>query len=277
MMKHARIVALILMTLVMSSCGQDTNSGGEATLEVWAEWDGELPEGSRFLLTVLNCPFTMPPAYDELGNIENGVASARIEGIPSGQWCLTAVIDVDPDDGLLPKPGYDITIVDLELDESMPVTLVAGVTTTVEVKLELRQEIQTDVVEAGDVVEDLEPDSGEGELPGPDDVWLQVIVDCPSCTSTAPVIFYGYAGEEMGMIPDLHNKFSQEIFFPGTWIIKDSGPITKETIEPGTYIVSGYQDLDDAGMMPEEGEPTTAPVIIELIAGEWNEVNLILE
>ena len=277
-MNSVRIAVLVVSVLVTAACGEKESSGnGTATLEVWGEWEGELPDEARFLLTLMTCPFTMPPEHDALGVIADGVANARIDGVTPGQWCLTAVIDVDPDDGLLPEAGYDITIVDLPLDGSLPVTLVAGETTVVEVDLELRQNIQTDVVSPMDVVEEVQTEDTVGEIPGPADVWLQVQVACPSCASEAPVIFYGYPGEEMGTIPDLHNKFSQDVSFPGTWVVKDSGYFDKLPIQPGTYIVSAYQDLDDAGLMPEEGEPGAVPLVVELVAGEWNQVSLVLE
>jgi hypothetical protein len=278
-MSAPRLLASLLLGLIAASCGADhaSNSGGKATLEVWGTWKAPLPDEARFLLTVVNCPFTMPPEYDALGTIEDGIARARIDGITPGQWCLTAVIDMDPNDGLLPKPGFDITIVGLALNESLPVTLEDGKTTVVEVALELILQSPADVVEAPDLVDDTDEDGTPEEAPGPDDVWLKLTVDCPTCATSAPLVFYGYAGEEMGTIPELHNKFSQAVAFPGSWVIKESGPFAQGAIAAGTYIVSAYQDLDDKGMMPEAGEPTAQARVVNLLAGEWNAIDLTLE
>jgi len=116
----------------------------------------------------------------------------------------------------------------------------------------------------------------EGEQPGADDVWVRVTVSCDACETDAPVVFYGYEGDTPGMIPDIYNKISEGVSFPLTVEFKETGAMSVGPFVEGPFIVAAYQDLDDAGMGPEDGEPISEYASVDLVKGVWNEIDLAL-
>jgi|GEM_PF-7098812 len=273
------ILLVLLSAAFQQGCGgeDETDTSELGTLEVSGEWAGELPENARLVLIVMECPFIMPPQYDSIGEIVDGVASGSIEGVEPGEWCLQTYIDVDPEDGLMPKYGYDITLVpEEEGDQSVAFEIEAGKITTVEVQFELVEDSDGDVDGESENSE-VESESEEIQVPE-DEVWLKVDIDCSDCTGDAPVIVYGYEGEELGTIPQIFNSFEEDISFPMSVIIKETGPLTSGPVPEGKHIIGAYQDLNDAdGMGPQDGDPIDDPQIIELEKGKLNELEFTLE
>jgi hypothetical protein len=138
-------------------------------------------------------------------------------------------------------------------------------------------DMDTDADSDSDTDADTDSDTDTGEeQPGEDDVWVRVTVSCDICDTAAPVVIYGYEGDTPGTIPDIYNKISDGLSFPLTVEIKETGAMSVGPFVEGPFIVAAYQDLDDAGMGPEDGEPISEYASVDLVKGEWNEIDLTL-
>jgi len=261
-----RIVLLAgVLAASIASCGGGGDGKGTGAVEVVGAFSGDATPGASVPIVITGCPLEMPPEYSGSGTIAGGQAQGIVDGIPAGGWCVLTYVDMDPEDGLMPVVGLDATMVLPAGDQSIPVTVTAGKTATVTVDFEV----------AGD---DTDTGTGTDDAgPGTDDVWVRLTVACDACTTSAPVIFYGYAGDTPGTIPDIYNKITGGVAFPLTVELDETGAASVGPFVAGPFIVAAYQDLDDAGMGPEDGEPISAYASVELVAGAWNEIALALE
>ncbi len=256
-------LAVVLgLGLALGACDDAGDEEPEAattgSLEIVGGWVGELPEGARPSVALFDCPFVMPPRKTAGGTIAEDRATVQVTDLAPGEICVMAFLDADHGDGVMPINGLDLVAYPPEGQQSFAVTIASGETTRLDVTYELR----------GD-----DPDLPEEE-PGAEDVWIHLQVTCATCDTTMPVVFYGYAGEEMGMIPDLFNKFTEDVSFPFAATIRLSGAFQPAALAAGRYIVLAYQDVDGTGMKPGEDEPQSEPLILDLVAGTWNEVTL---
>lgn len=270
------ISLLLLSAIALSSCSEE-DAPANGRLEVTATWTEEVPEASELLLIVMSCPFTMPPEYSSLGTIEEGTVTGAIEDIEPSEWCLQAYIDVDPDDGLVPKPGYDVTLVLEDGAQSLPVTIVEGETTSLTLEFEMVDEDGDEEDGDGEEGEDGDGEETE-EQPGADDVWIKVNVECETCSSDISLLFYGYPGTEMGTIPLIYNEITSPEF-PLTFIVKETGPLTTGPVPEGQHLINLYQDLDTTdGPGPQAGDPIgSEDQIVDLKKGTWNEFDFTME
>ena len=145
---------LLLLFLASPGCSNDTNPSGDTdsdsdsdsdsdtgTVSVTGNFDGSAPEGSALRVSVFECPFAMPPDYFFEGtwDSETGAVEASQDDVDPGDWCLMAYIDIDPDDGLAPMDGLDPVNATGEenSDGAIPITVVAGETTAVDLTFEI--------------------------------------------------------------------------------------------------------------------------------------------
>jgi len=265
-----RSFTVVLAAGVLLAVGCSTNNDGSkdtGSVEVKGTWDGNLPAEASLPMVVTGCPLEMPPAYSAAGTVKNGQAHGIVKGIAPGDWCLLTYVDMNPDDGLMPVSGTDVTVKLEPGAKSIPVTVQAAETTTVDV---------TFVAPGGDADGDADAGADAGE-PGPDDVWVRVTIRCATCATTAPVVFYGYAGDTPGTIPDIFNKITKDIAFPLVFEARETGALSQGPYSEGHFIVAAYQDLDNQGMGPETGEPFSDYLAVDLVKGEWNLIDLTMK
>lgn len=120
----------------------DSDSDGDlGAVEVTGNYDGTAPEGSALRVSLFECPFAMPPDYFFEGtwNSGTGDVEATQDDVDPGDWCLMAYIDIDPDDGLAPVDGLDPVNAtgDENSNGAIPITVVAGETTTLDLVFEI--------------------------------------------------------------------------------------------------------------------------------------------
>jgi len=262
-MSRRRLAAVLPLLLCLGCDDEEPAAPTTGSLEIVGSIVGEVPEGAKPSVALFGCPFQMPPTTTAGGTITGDQVQGRVDDLAPGEICVLAFLDADRDDGVMPINGLDLVAYPPEGQDAFPVQIVAGETTRLEVVFELR----------GDVEDPVDP-------PGPDDVWIRLKVTCPTCTSTMPIVFYGYKGEQLGTIPDLYNKYSDSeetpVAFPFEAIIQQSGilpgPLTAQRV-----IVLAYQDVDGVGMKPGEDEPQSESRIVDLVAGAWNDLTLELK
>lgn len=106
---------------------------------------------------------------------------------------------------------------------------------------------------------------------------ITLTVECPDCTEDATVKLLASAGWELGNPQFVH--FYHSVEFP----ISDELP---EALDPaglpvpwpeGTMTFQAYQDTQPGGNLPEEGEPLSALLTIDLVTGHLNSVALELD
>jgi hypothetical protein len=271
-MTMARCFALSLpVFFVLAGC---SSSGGTGALAVTGSFDGEASAAAELDIVVMECPFKMPPVYSGNGVVAEGGAHGEVAGIEAGQWCVQTFIDMDPEDGLMPVQGLDATAALDAGAQSIPVSIRSGETTEITVAFEVAGGDADGGVDGG-------ADGGDTDTalatPGADDVWVRATIDCPACDGDAPVVFYGYAGDTPGTIPDIYDKIADGVAFPMTVELKETGAMSVGHFVEGHFIVAAYQDLDNAGMGPEDDEPISDYATVDLVKGEWNEVELTME
>ena len=152
------LASLLALTLAACGGGDDAPGSGAAgsagggaggapattgvgTLQVNAHWSGSIPEGTKLKVAVFACPFTMPPKRVLVGDVDGatGEATATDAKVPTGDWCLMAYYDLDPNDGLAPVKGLDpVNATGRENEKSsLPVSVQDGKTTAISLELKV--------------------------------------------------------------------------------------------------------------------------------------------
>jgi hypothetical protein len=118
-------------------------------------------------------------------------------------------------------------------------------------------------------------EASDDDVPS-DAVWLRVTIECPDCTSHAPLQFYGSQGMTLGMPSFL--EMIEAPSFPVHLDITDPKDVSGGSIalDAAIYTFMSYQDTIAGGMGAEPSEPQATPKPIDLKAGQWNEVTLTL-
>lgn len=266
-MKNLLTWGAVIAAAMAGGCGDEAETKTTGALEIVGTWDGELPGEFHPSAALFGCPFNMPPEATLGGDIDGSTATIRGEDIEPGAWCVLAFLDANRGDGVMPINGLDWVAYPPEGGQSFPVEITAGETTKLEVVYSFVSEEPVDT-ETGSETE---------EPPGENDVWIHLTVTCETCTTDTPVVLYGYEGETMGTMPQIYNKYPNDVSFPFERTIKKTGALTPAALAPGHYIVAAYQDENKTGMTPDTGEPVSEATIIDLVAGQWNDLTLDLK
>ena len=133
---------------------------------------------------------------------------------------------------------------------------------------------------AEDPSEDVLAELSLPDLYAPDGVEttaVKVVIECPECTGDDLVKFYGSPGQEIGNPQFVHFFTKPEFPIEATldWATNSVGdPFDWPA---GSFSFQAYQDTIPGGLAPEEGEPASQIVTVELVTGKLNQVSLVLE
>jgi len=105
-------------------------------------------------------------------------------------------------------------------------------------------------------------------------VALTVSITCPECKDVAHVRFYGSKGWTIGT-PEYVHVFHNPAFPIQETIETATNPEGSTLNWPeGNVTFQAFQDTEEGGMLPEEGEPVSQLVTTDLVAGHLNKVAL---
>ncbi|MCP4199483.1 MAG: hypothetical protein GY762_20235 [Proteobacteria bacterium] len=115
------------------------------------------------------------------------------------------------------------------------------------------------------------------EQPAPDEVWIELNVDCtlPDCNQDKTLGFYGYdGGVDNRPDPPKYTYRWSDATFPHKEILKEAEPGVPWPQENIT--MGAYYDLTDGDGVAAKGDPQYTDRTRTLVAGTMNRVNMIL-
>jgi hypothetical protein len=243
-----RIALTALLAFTTLSCADDDivkTPLETGTVHLTVSYDGEVPEGAKITGAVMACPFTMPPIMvpPPAFAVQTFPAEGDFADVPAGEHCIYVYMDVDPTDGVVPVPGVDNVNLLPEGAESFPVTITAGEVTNLDIEL-------------------VNTESGAA-----DGVSVDVTIECEICDNETPLRFYGSIGEAIGL-PNYYHEIENPIF--PLHLTLDASTLVTGTEVPwatGTTTFQAYQDTTPGGHLPEDGEPVSEALILDLQPG----------
>ncbi len=115
--------------------------------------------------------------------------------------------------------------------------------------------------------------------PGESDVWVHVVINCDSGCDSSKVVVVGYTGSSMGGgTPSFMNTWDADVVFPIHTVLTQTGMMSMGPISTGQHTLMAYQDLDSGdGTEPQDGDPASQEIVMDLKTGEWNLLTFDLE
>jgi hypothetical protein len=206
----------------------------------------------------------------------------ELPNIPPGEHCATAFIDMVPGDGGSASgwvAAVDPAAVVDASDPPIKVTIEAGKTASVTMTFNMKR---TDAGVPDKRVKDIFVVL-DGTVPGPNDVWIDLTVNCPTCKAGGAFVFYGYLGPSVPVaIPHMYNKILNPTAWPLKLLLKSTALPTSQNLPkpfPAAEVtVSGFHDANGLNYEgPDSDEPRSDPVTLTLQKGALNKLTMDLK